>query len=115
MSWVFKVVPRAVLEAWDERAPWGGSAADQRDGFIHLSAGDQIAGTLAKHYAEQDHLVLLWLPTDALPDDQLRWEPSRGGALFPHLYGPLWRAWVARADDLPLVEGRHQLPADLPV
>lgn len=114
MSWVFKVVRREFYEAWGDRQPWDGSSADLRDGFIHLSRGDQVAGTLAKHYAGHDDLVLLWLPTEALPEDQLRWEPSRGGALFPHLYGPLWRSWVARADDLQLVEGLHRLPTDLP-
>lgn len=113
MAWVFKIVRRDVFEGWASTEPWSGTDKDRSDGFIHLSAGDQLSGTLDKHYSGVDELLLLWLPTEALPTEQLRWEPSRGGALFPHLYGPLQKGWVARVDLLPIVDGRHQLPADL--
>jgi uncharacterized protein (DUF952 family) len=85
---VFKVVAR---EAWEEacrRGAFGGSDDDVRDGFIHLSAAHQLAGTLAKHFKGQTDLVLITLDAQAL-GDKLKWEPSRGGDLFPHLYGAL--------------------------
>jgi len=105
---------RSVWEAWDENTPWTGTAKDVEDGFIHLSAAHQLAGTLAKHYAGQDGLLLCWLEADALPAEALRWEPSRGRALFPHLYAPLRKEWIQRRAALPLVEGTHRLPKDLP-
>ena len=65
-----------------------GSPADLADGFIHLSATDQVAGTLEKHFAGQTDLVLAEIDLAALGDG-LKWEQSRGGALFPHHYGVL--------------------------
>ena len=65
-----------------------GSPADLADGFIHLSAADQVAGTLEKHFAGQTDLVLAEIDLAALGDG-LKWEQSRGGALFPHQYGVL--------------------------
>lgn len=87
-----------------------GSSQDAADGFIHFSAADQVAASAAKHRAGQDGLVLLTVDADML-GAALRWEPSRGGALFPHLYGPLPVAAVLRADLLPLgPDGRHVFP-----
>lgn len=65
-----------------------GAAVDLADGYIHLSAADQVAETLAKHFAGRADLVLASFDAEAL-GNALRWEPSRGGALFPHLYAPL--------------------------
>jgi uncharacterized protein (DUF952 family) len=65
-----------------------GSPDDRRDGFIHLSTAAQIAGTLARHFAGEAGLLLVAADPAAL-GEALKWEPSRGGALFPHLYGPL--------------------------
>lgn len=65
-----------------------GAAVDLRDGYIHLSTAEQLSTTLDKHFAGQDDLQLLAIETDTLGDG-LRWEPSRGGALFPHLYREL--------------------------
>jgi uncharacterized protein (DUF952 family) len=86
--YVFKV---ATQQAWDAACRIGayaGSSDDARDGFIHLSAARQLAGTLAKHFMGQSNLVLITLEADVL-GDALKWEPSRGGDLFPHLYTPL--------------------------
>jgi uncharacterized protein (DUF952 family) len=86
-----------------------GSADDARDGFIHLSAPDQVAGTLARHFAGQDDLVLVAFAAGSLA--ALRWEPSRGGAQFPHHSGPLptalalWTRPIRRTAD-----GRHVVP-----
>lgn len=85
---VFKVARR---EEWDEacrRGSYGGSRDDRRDGFVHLSAFRQLAGTLAKHFRGQKDLVLIKLDTHAL-GGELVWEPSRGGDLFPHLHAEL--------------------------
>ena len=91
-------------------APYRGSADDLRDGFIHFSAADQLAESVAKHRAGQSGLLLLAVDPERL-GQALKWEPSRGGALFPHLYGPLATEAVVWARDLPLgPEGRHVFP-----
>jgi uncharacterized protein (DUF952 family) len=84
-----------------------GSAVDRRDGYIHFSTAGQAAETAAKHFAGQHDLVLVSVDAEAL-GDRLKWEPSRGGALFPHLYGGLECAAVLRVEPLPLdASGRH--------
>ena len=65
-----------------------GSAVDLRDGFIHFSTAEQLAETLRRHFAGQRDLVLVAVDPETL-GDRLRWEPSRGGDLFPHLHGEL--------------------------
>lgn len=78
-------------EEWAElrRGGWQtGSADDRRDGYIHLSSAAQLAGTIERYYADTSDLWLLALDPQAL-GKALRWEPSRGGEVFPHLYGPL--------------------------
>ena len=70
---------------------------------------NEAAETAAKHFAGADDLMLLTLESEAL-GPQLKWEPSRGGALFPHLYGPLRLADVIVAQDLPLIDGTHSFP-----
>ncbi len=85
---VFKVATR---QAWDDACRLGsfsGSDDDLRDGFIHLSAPHQLAETLAKHFTGQTDLVLITLDATAL-GSELKWERSRGGDLFPHLYASL--------------------------
>lgn len=87
-----------------------GSEHDLRDGFIHFSTAQQLAETAAKHYAGRENLVLLWVSSKAL-GNALRWEVSRGGALFPHLYGELVVSAVTRAESLVLgADDRHVLP-----
>ncbi len=73
-----------------------GSAVDRADGYIHLSALDQLETTAAKYYAGQTDLMLVEVDLEALGDTVV-WEPSRGGALFPHIYGPLTVAATANA------------------
>lgn len=100
---------------WEQALAAGayrGSSQDAADGFIHFSTGSQVEESAAKHRAGQDGLVLLTVDGAAL-GDALRWEPSRGGQLFPHLYGPLPPVAVLRADPLPLgPDGRHAFPAN---
>ena len=90
------------------------SADDARDGYVHLSRRTQLAGTLERHFRGRDDLVLLAVRIDRLPEQAVRWEPSRGGELFPHLYDSLGVASVERVYDLPLdLAGVHALPEGL--
>ena len=89
---------------------YGGSSQDRADGFIHFSTAAQIAESAARHRAGQRDLVLVAVEPRAL-GDALRWEPSRGGALFPHLHGALPLAAVKWVEDLPLgPDGHHRFP-----
>ncbi|MEV7985848.1 DUF952 domain-containing protein [Micromonospora sp. NPDC085948] len=88
---------------WDDALAAGafaGSAVDRQDGFIHLSGGDQVVETARRHFAGATRLTLLSVEEERL-GDALRWEPSRGGQLFPHVYGPLPVAAVVAAQALP--------------
>jgi transcription elongation factor GreB len=90
------------------------SAADERDGYVHLSAADQARATAARHFTGQGDLVLLTVDPGLLPPGTLRWEPSRGGQPFPHLHGHLGPGHVLRADPLPLgPDGTHAFPPAL--
>ena len=84
---IYKICPAAEWTQAVERHRYDGSPLDRKDGFIHFSRGPQVAGTLAKYYADANDLVLVAIDEAGLED--LRWEPSRGGQLFPHLYGTL--------------------------
>jgi uncharacterized protein (DUF952 family) len=106
---VFKVAARTAWEDACRRGLFAGSADDRRDGFIHLSEEHQLAGTLDRHYRGQHDLVLVEFDAARL-GSALRWEPSRGGELFPHLYGELptaaavsVRALVLGADGVPII------------
>ena len=112
MMIIYKVVTTQAWQAAQRAGVYEGSADDQRDGFIHFSAAPQLAETLRKHFAGARDLVLLYVREDSIePAGALRWEPSRGGALFPHLYGSLAIAAVARVEALTLDErGLHVLP-----
>jgi uncharacterized protein (DUF952 family) len=97
---IYKLLPAA---DWAEAVPAGayhGSEVDHRDGFIHLSGADQVVETAARHFAGQCGLVLLAVDPDRL-GPALRWEVSRGGARFPHLYGPLPVDAVGSAREVP--------------
>jgi len=107
---VYKVLTEAAFEQAKQEGRFAGSADDLRDGFIHLSALHQLPGTLATHFKQQRGLVLVAVDPGRLGED-LKWEPSRGGALFPHLYAPLDLAAMLWAEALPLGDdGRHVLP-----
>jgi beta-hydroxylase len=91
----YKIVSAADWVSIQAAGGYDGSAVDLRDGYIHLSAADQLAGTAAKHYAGRVDLRLLDVDL-ASYGQAIVWEPSRGGALFPHLYGRLSVASVSR-------------------
>lgn len=85
---VFKITPVSLWHAAEGAGFFNGSPDDVRDGFIHLSTADQIEGTLAKHFRNQDDLIIVAFDSAQL-GSSLKWEASRGGALFPHVYGAL--------------------------
>jgi uncharacterized protein (DUF952 family) len=84
----FKVLTSEQMASLEHEGSFGGAPVDLADGFIHLSTADQLAETIERHFAGQDDLHLVAVDLDAL-GEAIRWEPSRGGALFPHLYGAL--------------------------
>lgn len=84
----YKVLLADEMAALERDGGFAGSEADRRDGFVHLSTADQLAGTLDRHFAGRADLHLAEVDLEAL-GDRVRWEPSRGGQPFPHLYGPL--------------------------
>ena len=86
-----------------------GAPVDVADGYVHFSTAAQVAETAARHFAGEDDLRLLAVASEPL-GEALRWEPSRGGALFPHLYRELRLADVLWSRAMPLVDGVHRLP-----
>jgi uncharacterized protein (DUF952 family) len=109
---VYKICSRAEWQAALDAGEYSGSADDLRDGFIHFSRAHQLAGTAAKYFAGREDLVLLAVDAAAL-GAALKHEPSRGGDLFPHLYGSLPVTCVLWSEPLPWSDGAHQLPARL--
>jgi uncharacterized protein (DUF952 family) len=98
---VYKILPRAEWAAARAAGRFEGSAVDRADGFIHFSTAAQAQETARRHFAGQAGLVVLEVEADDL-GAALRWEPSRGGDLFPHLYGALDAAAVRRVGEAPL-------------
>ena len=110
MSIVYKICRAALWRQAERAGVFRGSPVDRKDGFIHFSSAEQAAETAAKHFAGERDLVLLRVDVTKL-GDKLKWEPSRGGALFPHLYGDLDLKAVMQVDPLPLgPDGRHRFP-----
>lgn len=111
MQLLYKIMSAAEWTLMERTGVFEGSAVDHRDGFIHLSAAHQVRETAARHFAGLQDLVLVALGADFL--EHLRWEASRGGDLFPHVYGPIPVAAVAWAKPLPLVDGTHAFPGEV--
>src|ERR1700759_3060259 len=106
MAAIYKICTASEWRAAEQAGAYRGSAVDRMDGFIHFSTAEQTAETAAKWFAGQHDLVLVAVDSNML-GDKLKWELSRGGALFPHLYGELPLKAVARVDPLPLGEDGH--------
>ena len=104
MPTLYKICPGSLWREAERNGVFRGSEVDRRDGFIHFSTAAQVAETAAKHFAGQNDLVLMRVDAERL-GAALKWEPSRGGALFPHLYGDLDPKAVTRVDPLPLGAG----------
>lgn len=107
------MLPAEAFARAQQTGRFEGGAHDLRDGFIHFSTAAQVAETAARHYAGQAGLLLLGVSVEAL-GAALCWEPSRGGALFPHLYAALPMSAVTRVEPLALgPDGRHVFPPEL--
>lgn len=107
---VYKICSKEAWEQAEKAGVFTGAPVDEEDGFIHFSTGTQVAETAARHFAGQDDLVLVAVGSGDLGDD-LKWEPSRGGEYFPHLYAPLQTSVVQWVRPLPLDgDGRHFFP-----
>jgi uncharacterized protein (DUF952 family) len=87
-TFIYKICSGAEWAAALQAGSYTGSADDARDGFIHFSTAEQVAATAAKYFAGRSDLLLIEVDAEQL-GPALRFEPSRGGALFPHLYGAL--------------------------
>jgi uncharacterized protein (DUF952 family) len=106
---VYKIVPAPLWREAERTGAFSGSAVDVRDGYIHLSTASQVADTAARHFAGLGDLLVVAIDAGAVP---IRWELSRGGALFPHLYEPLPLSAVRWVEPLPLdAAGRHRFPS----
>jgi uncharacterized protein (DUF952 family) len=110
MAVVYKLVPEALWRDAERMGVFTGAPVDTADGFVHFSTADQVKETAARHFAAQPGLLLVAVAAERL-GDALRYEPSRGGELFPHLYAPLGMDAVLSVTPLPLdAEGRHEFP-----
>ncbi|MBS0245126.1 MAG: DUF952 domain-containing protein [Proteobacteria bacterium] len=108
---VYKVCPGALWHEAERKGVFEGAPIDRHDGYIHFSTAEQLGETLRRHFAGQADLLLIEIEAARL-GEALKWEPSRGGALFPHLYGDLDLAVVVQVEALQLgADGRHRLPA----
>ena len=92
---VYKLLRPDEWASFDANGTFAGSFADLRDGFIHLSTNEQVDRTFAKHFSDAVNVMLITLDSDHF-DAALRWEASRGGALFPHLYRALDRSDIVK-------------------
>lgn len=111
---IYKICTAAEWNDAVRDGAYRGSAVDRRDGFIHFSTATQVRDTAAKHFAGVSDLVLVGIDDARLGAHlgaALRWEPSRGGALFPHLYTPLPTDTATSVTPLTLAaDGRHRFP-----
>jgi len=107
---IYKICENALWREAERAGLFRGAPVDARDGFIHFSTAAQVRETASRHFAGAADLMLIAVEASAL-DGALRWEVSRGGDLFPHLYGPLPLAAVRWAKPLPLGgDRRHVFP-----
>jgi uncharacterized protein (DUF952 family) len=111
---IYKIVPEALWRAAEAVGRFDGAPVDLADGYIHFSTATQAQETADKHFAGQTGLLLVALADEDLGDG-LKWEPSRGGQLFPHLYGPLPTALARSVKPISIgPDGRHDLTSLFP-
>jgi uncharacterized protein (DUF952 family) len=109
MALIYKICDRALWREAERAGVFHGAPVDHADGFIHFSTADQVRETAAKHFAGQPDLLLIAVDAAAL-GPAVKWEPSRGGALFPHLHGPLALDAVRWVKELALGPHGHVFP-----
>lgn len=109
-SKIYKVVPRPLWDQSVDEGVFRGAPIDVEDGYIHFSTAAQVTETVAIHFRGQIDLLLIEMGTEQL-GEALQWEPSRGGALFPHLYGTFSTSAALRVLPIESLEdGTHRLP-----
>lgn len=108
---VYKLLREPEYEVLERFGRFAGSPDDERDGFIHLSTAEQVEGTASKYFAAEN--VVLVALSAASMGDALRYEESRGGALFPHLYGAITRSMIVSTAPAEWAEERHALPDEI--
>ncbi|MBZ9862865.1 DUF952 domain-containing protein [Mesorhizobium sp. CA12] len=106
---IYKIAPEALWREAEKNGRFAGAPVDIADGFIHFSTAGQVRETAAKHFAEQTDLLLIAIDAARL-GNALKYEVSRGGALFPHLYAELDLDAVLWVKPLPLGAGGHEFP-----
>jgi uncharacterized protein (DUF952 family) len=110
MTTIYKICSAQLWRDAQQAGRFGGAPLDQRDGFIHFSSAQQVVETAARHFPGATDQVLVAVDGGFL-GEALKWEPSRGGELFPHLYGALSLDAVLWVKPLPLgTDGRHVFP-----
>ncbi|MDO9306523.1 MAG: DUF952 domain-containing protein [Mesorhizobium sp.] len=110
---IYKICAEALWREAEKAGRFDGAPVDLADGYIHFSTAEQVRETAAKHFAGQRGLLLVAIDAEPL-GEALKWEVSRGGAPFPHLYAPLDPAAVLWTKPLPLgADGAHVFPAEL--
>ncbi|MBA4790325.1 MAG: DUF952 domain-containing protein [Rhizobiales bacterium] len=113
-AYIFKIVPAALWAQAVQAGRFSGAPVDLADGYIHFSTAAQARETARRHFAGQSDLLLVGVEAAGL-GDALRWEPSRGGDLFPHLYADLPVSAAATVAPLPLgADGAHVFPEGFP-
>lgn len=114
MALIYKIVTISLWREAERAGLFLGAPVDLADGYIHFSTADQARETAARHFAGHANLLLAAVDAGGL-GDAVRWEPSRGGALFPHLYAPLAVADVVWVKPLPIgAHGAHDFAGLLP-
>jgi uncharacterized protein (DUF952 family) len=112
LKYIFKIIDKDEWQKVRESGSYSGSSKDLKDGFIHFSGDDQVAGTLKKFYQNQNDLILL--KVDTLKLDHLVWEQASDGTMFPHLYSSLDLSNVVEEFEITLDnDGTHKLPDTL--
>ncbi|MCB1516223.1 MAG: DUF952 domain-containing protein [Hyphomicrobiaceae bacterium] len=110
---LFKIVTLDLWQAADAGTNLPPMSIDVDDGFLHLSTREQVEETLRLHFAGKGPLMLVALDSDLITDD-LRWEPSRGGQLFPHVYGDVEKAAIIWAEPMEVAaNGAMDLPEQM--
>ncbi len=109
---IYKILRKTEWATFHDKGETGGAPVDLQDGFIHFSTAEQAAETAAKHFAGEYDLMLLACAETQFGND-LKWEPSRGGALFPHLFRRLKTTDVLWVKPLPYCDNSHQFPKEM--